>query len=138
MHPKLTLLYYRLLGAKIGRNVILHEETKLLECDLLTIEDGCRIDAACVRAFCVEREGMFRLEPIHIGTKAVINCYTTLEPGSRIPDGAVYGPHASSFDDPQPRSYAAYNTTLQEEPHFLLKLLVAWPIILVVKFIARS
>ncbi|KAF8887354.1 acetyl-CoA synthetase-like protein [Infundibulicybe gibba] len=137
MHPTLQILYYRLLGARIGDNVQIAEDVFLGEPDLITLEDGCRIDNSSLRGFRVESDGYFRLDNIVIGRRAVINTYTYISPGAHIPAGAVYGPHASSHDPPSPRSYAAYNRTLFLQPHFLLKLFVAWPIILVVQFLAH-
>ena len=99
MHPKLEILYYRMLGARIGRDVIIDPEAKLAEYDLLTLHDGCRIDKSLMRGFCVERDGCFRLEPIVIGRGAIVNTYTQLAPGAVVPDGATYGPHASSHDE---------------------------------------
>ncbi|KAF9563625.1 acetyl-CoA synthetase-like protein [Agrocybe pediades] len=132
-HPSLILLYYRLLGARIGRDVHLEENARLFEADLVTLEDGCRIDATVLRGFSVERDGCFRLAPVSIGRKAFVNSYTNISPGAHIPDGVVYGPHASSYDEPSPKSYAAYNDTLNFEPSLFIKIFVAWPVILVIK-----
>lgn len=134
MHPELSKLYYRLLGARIGKNVSISKQARLGEFDLLTFEDGCHIDSALVRGFCVEREGCFRLEPIVIGKRAIVNSYTQISPGAVIPESSVYGPHASSFDAPSPPRFAVYNRTLLQEPHWLLKVFVAFPIVFVVTF----
>ncbi|KAJ6474655.1 acetyl-CoA synthetase-like protein [Mycena vitilis] len=136
MHPSLEILYYRLLGARIGRNVRIEKGAKLGEYDLLTFRDGCRVDTALVRGFCVEREGFFRLDNVVIGEKAIVNTFTQIAPGAVIGDGTVYGPHASSRDSPSPRSYAAFNRTLLPEPSFWLKMFVAWPVMFVVYFIS--
>jgi hypothetical protein len=132
--PGLERFYARLLGANIGRDVHIDKSAQLGEYDLLTIEDGARIDKALVRGFCVERDGYFRLERIHIGRRAVINTYTQIAPGAVISEGKVYGPHASSHEDPSPKFFANYNRTLKMEPHWALKVFVAWPIILLVNF----
>ncbi|KAJ8092843.1 putative NRPS-like protein biosynthetic cluster [Marasmius tenuissimus] len=132
LHPSLELVYYRLLGARIGRNVSIDKHAKLGEFDLLTFEDGCRIDASNIRGFCVEREGGFRLDRVTIGRRAVVNTYTWISPGSSIPKNSVWGPHASSLERPVPRSFAAYNRSLVQEPHWLLKILIAWPVMLIV------
>ncbi|CAK5273778.1 unnamed protein product, partial [Mycena citricolor] len=137
MHPLLEILYYRLLGAKIGRNVRISKDARLGEYDLLTFRDGCRIDGSMIRGFCVEREGMIRLDRIIIGQRALINTYTQISPGAVIPDNTVYGPHASSKDPPSPRSYAAFNRTLLEEPSLWLKFFVAWPVIVAVYFVSN-
>ncbi|TFK39680.1 acetyl-CoA synthetase-like protein [Crucibulum laeve] len=136
MHPSLEILYYRLLGAKIGKDVHIDKYARLSEHDLLTIRDGCRIDTSLVRGFCVERDGYFRLDNIVIGSDAVLNTYTMISPGANIPGGTVYGPHASSHDSPSPDSYAAYNRTLLLEPHWLLKVFVAWPAIALVSILS--
>ncbi|KAF7357014.1 Peroxisomal-coenzyme a synthetase [Mycena venus] len=116
MHPALEILYYRLLGARVGRNVRIDKGAKLGEYDLLTFRDGCRVDTALVRGFCGGEGG--------------------IAPGARIPDGSVYGPHANSRDSPSPRAYAAFNRTLLDEPSFWLKLFVAWPVMFLVYFIS--
>ncbi|RPD65127.1 acetyl-CoA synthetase-like protein [Lentinus tigrinus ALCF2SS1-6] len=136
MHPSLEIIYYRLLGARIGKDVYIDPKARLAEYDLLTLHDGCRIDNALVRGFCVEREGCFRLEPIVIGRGATVNTYTQLAPGAVIPDGATYGPHASSHDQPSPDGHAQYNRASMPQPHWALKLFVAAPIIFVVKIAA--
>ncbi|KAJ6528632.1 acetyl-CoA synthetase-like protein [Mycena vulgaris] len=129
IHPALHVMYYRLLGVSIGKNVTIDRHAILGEFDLLTFGDGCVIDNAVIRGFCVEREGFFTLDTVTIGRYAVINTYTQISPGAIIPDGAVYGPHASSRDSPSPEGFAAYNRKRIPEPHLLLKLFVAWPII---------
>ena len=132
----MAILYYRLLGASIGKDVYIEESTRLYECDLITLGDGCHLDTATLRGFCVERDGYFRLEPITIGRKAFVNIYTSISPGFQVPDESVYGPHASSYDAPSPNTFAAYNRTLFEEPSLILKVLVAWPIIGLVIFLS--
>ncbi|KAK7062500.1 peroxisomal-coenzyme a synthetase [Favolaschia claudopus] len=136
MHPSLEILYYRLLGARIGKGVKIDKQARLGEYDLLTFEDGCVVDNALIRGFCVERQGFFTLGRITIGRYAIINTYTQIAPGSFIPDGAVYGPHASSHDPSSPESFAAYNRPMIPEPNFWLKHFVAWPIIFLVFFVS--
>ncbi|TBU54904.1 acetyl-CoA synthetase-like protein [Dichomitus squalens] len=136
MHPSLEIFYFRMLGARIGRDVIIDSKAKLAEFDLLTLHDGCRIDNALVRGFCVERDGCFRLEPIVIGRGAIVNTYTQLAPGAVVPDGATYGPHASSHDEPSPDSHAQYGRAAVPQPHWALKFLLAYPVILIVKIAA--
>ncbi|KII85716.1 hypothetical protein PLICRDRAFT_116163 [Plicaturopsis crispa FD-325 SS-3] len=137
LDPFLETIYYRLLGAKIGKDVQIMKGAKLGELDMLTFEDGCRVDAnTLIRGFCVERDGYFRLENTTIGRNAVINTYTQIAPGSHIPDNAVYGPHASSYEKPSPGSYVDFNRTTFAQPHCLLRVLVAFPIIFVVVFVS--
>ncbi|KAI8995280.1 acetyl-CoA synthetase-like protein [Trametes punicea] len=137
LHPSLGAFYFRMLGARIGRDVRIDSRATLAEYDLLTLHDGCRIDNALIRGFCVERDGCFRLEPIVIGRGATVNTYTQVAPGAVIPDGAVYGPHASSHDEPSPDNLAHANRTVAPEPHWALKLFIAGPIIFAVKVAAH-
>ncbi|KAJ7124381.1 acetyl-CoA synthetase-like protein [Mycena epipterygia] len=136
LHPSLNVIYYQLLGARIGKNVTIDIEARLGEFDLLTFGDGCVVDNALIRGFCVEREGFFTLDKVIIGRYAIINTYTQISPGAVIPDGAVYGPHASSYDVPAPEGFAAYSRPMISEPHLLMKLFVAWPVIVSVFFIS--
>lgn len=129
-------LYCRLLGARVGKNVWIDNTASLGEFDLLTFEDGCRVDKALVRGFAVERNGHFRLAPILIGRNAVINTFTQVAPGARIPDSAVFGPHASSHEQPSPPSFMQYNRTAFKQPHILLKIFVGMPVIFAVLFIS--
>ncbi|KAK1232838.1 putative NRPS-like protein biosynthetic cluster [Marasmius sp. AFHP31] len=132
--PSLQRTYYRLLGAKIGRDVKIDKAAQLGELDLITLHDGCRIDKALVRGFCVERDGYFRLAPIVIGSNASINTMTQIAPGATIPGSSVYGPQSSSWEDPSPPEYAAYNRNAIAQVHWSLRLLIAWPIIILVEF----
>ena len=133
MHPSLEIIYYRMLGARIGKGVTIDPQAKLAEFDLLTLHDDCRIDNSLVRGFCVERDGCFRLDPIVIGRGAVVNTYTQIAPGAVIPDGMTYGPHASSHDEPSPDAHGQYGRGTIPEPHWTLKVFVAYPVIGLVK-----
>ncbi|KAF9528938.1 AMP-dependent synthetase and ligase [Crepidotus variabilis] len=136
VHPSLTILYYRLLGARIGQGVQLDDDAMLYECDLITLEDGCHIDSTCLRGFRVEQDGYFTLAPTLVGKKAFINASTFISAGAQVPPGAVYGPHASSYDLSSQRMFAAYNRTLLPKPSIWLRIFVAYPLIFVVTFIS--
>ncbi|KAI0334381.1 acetyl-CoA synthetase-like protein [Cubamyces sp. BRFM 1775] len=137
LHPFLEALYFRMMGARIGKDVRIDSKAKLAEYDLLTLHDGCHIDNALVRGFCVERDGCFRLDPIVVGRGATINTYTQVSPGAIIPDGAVYGPHASSHDEPSPDHLAQAARAVAPQPHWALKVFVGAPIIFIVKAAAH-
>ena len=76
--------------------------------------------------------GLFRLNRVIVRHGAVINTYTTIALGAIIPDGTIYGPHASSPDDPSPPTYAMFNEFSIRLPHKLLQIFVAWPVIAIV------
>ena len=115
-----------LLGTRIGRDVHRNERMWGSECDLLALQDGY---SQTLRGFCDERDGYFRLAPVTIGTKAVVNAYTNISPGASIADGAVYGLRASLYktflkDHTPERSYTPLlhgsNQTLLPDP--------SWPL----------
>jgi hypothetical protein len=138
VHPSLEILYYRMLGARIGKNVVIDPRATLGECDLLNLQDDCRVDASQIRGFRVERNGFFRLDYIKLGRSVVVNTYTVISPGAVISDGSVCGPHASSYDGPSPATYAAYNRAALPEPSWFSMIFIAWPIILAVWIISCS
>lgn len=120
MHPALERIYMQLLGARVGSNVRVSKLARFGEYDLLDIGDNCLIDKAIVRGFCVERDGYFRLGRIMIGDNVVINTYTQLAPDTIIMDNQVFGPHASSHDDPSDPSFAIYNSSTIPRPKGVL------------------
>lgn len=136
LNPRLIRLYCRLMGAQVGHDVQLDQTAALGEFDLLTFKDGCKVDKALVRGFCVERDGYFRLAPIVIGKDSIINTYTQIAPGATIPDNTVWGPHSSSHEHPMPTDFVNYNRTTFRKPKLSLRIFVAAPIILTVMFIA--
>ncbi|CEH15707.1 acetyl-synthetase-like protein [Ceraceosorus bombacis] len=133
--PGLTRTYFRLLGMSIGSDVQIDKFAKIAEHDLITIHDGARIDKSLVRAFCVERDGYFRLEPIIIGRDCVVNTFTQISPGARLADGTVWGPQASSHEEPSSDAYAAYNRNAAPMPHWALVWFIGTPILLIIKVI---
>lgn len=133
--PALEKVYFRLLGMSIGHDVKIEKYAKLAEYDLITIHDGARIDKSLVRGFCVERDGYFRLEPIIIGRDCVVNTFTQISPGARLADGTVWGPQASSHEEPSSDAYAAYNRTAAPAPHPALIAFIGVPIVLVIQVI---
>ena len=136
MNSELLKVYCRLLGARIGKGVQIDPSAVLGEYDLLTIEDHSRIDKATVRGFCVERAGRFRLAPIHVGRRVTINTYTHIAPGSNLEDDIVIGPHASSYDSPASTSAVHSNRHSLRQPHWLLVVLLGWPIIAFIVFVS--
>ncbi|WFD27979.1 putative NRPS-like protein biosynthetic cluster [Malassezia nana] len=136
LSSSLMKLYFRLLGMQIGKGVQIDSKAKIWEHDLITIHDRAVIDRARIRGFCVERDGFFRLEPIVIGRDCVVNTYTQISPGARLADGTVWGPQSSSHEAPSPDSYAAFNRMSVPQPHILLRLLIGYPIVILVRIIS--
>ncbi len=83
-------MFYRMMGAKIGRNVIINT-TVIHDCDLLEIGDDAVIGGdACIIAHSAERGHIVR-KRVKIGKGATIGQYATILAGADIGDGAVVG-----------------------------------------------
>jgi len=85
----LLVLWYRLLGAKIGRGVSM-ESTEILEPDLVTIGDGCRLEYNCRLVTAEVVHGCLRFRPVVIedkvslGVRAVVIGGAHAATGSRV------------------------------------------------------
>lgn len=71
-HPAALAWYYRLLGAKIGRNCLIHEYAQLDAHDLLEFGDDTLVGDATVTPFGV-LSGGFELSPIKLGREVTIS-----------------------------------------------------------------
>lgn len=91
------ILYYRMMGARIGRNVTING-AKTGEWDLLEIKDGAVLEHCMVRPFAGERNTTMYLAPITIGRNTVINKSTIIAPGCTVPDDACLGPNTSGWE----------------------------------------
>lgn len=99
----LTALYYRLMGANVGRRTRIAVTADLGEFDLLTIGDGACIDeSAIMRPFSLEG-GAMSLKPIEIGANASIGTRATIVPGSVLPTDTEISPLGTS-DNPKARN----------------------------------
>ena len=79
--------YYRLLGAKIGKNVELNTSTLKGEWDLVEIGDGVILaDKVHIRPFAVEKGCTMYLSKITIGNHATVGLGSTLAPGTTVPE----------------------------------------------------
>lgn len=87
----LLSLYYRLMGAKIGRNVFLGTEDFAIY-DLLTIGDDTSIGADSGALGCTVENGMLIIGPVTIGrrcfvgTRAILGENTVMEDGAALED----------------------------------------------------
>ncbi|KAH7116342.1 peroxisomal-coenzyme A synthetase [Dactylonectria macrodidyma] len=92
-----NILYYRLMGAKIGRDVKL-ESAQLGEYDLLDIRDGATLSKCVCRPFAVEANTHMLLSPITIGRNSSVGLSSVIAPGSTVPSDACLGPNSSSWE----------------------------------------
>lgn len=83
-------MFYRMMGAKIGKNVIINT-TVIHDCDLLEIGDDAVIGGdACIIAHSAEK-GRIHRKRVKIGKGATIGQYATILAGADIGNGAVVG-----------------------------------------------
>ncbi len=89
----LANLYYRMMGAKIGRGVQLNSEN-INDASMLTFGDGVVVGGgATINGHLVEK-GEIILAPVTIGEGALIGGGSIVQPGCRIGDGSVVGSRA--------------------------------------------
>jgi acetyltransferase-like isoleucine patch superfamily enzyme len=88
--------YYRLMGAKIGKGVILSLLTNIKEYDLVTIGDECVLDAGTISPFGLVSGG-FELKPISFGARVIMGPKSIAVPGASIPDDSYIGHRSSSY-----------------------------------------
>ncbi|KAL5624568.1 hypothetical protein BROUX41_004628 [Berkeleyomyces rouxiae] len=129
-HSTLTL-YYRIMGAKIGKNVVLRD-TKLQEFDLIEIGDNVVIESSRIRPFAAERNTSMYLGNIKIGKNCTVGTASFIAPGSVIPDNTCIGPNSSSWElqdaDEGNKHLLAGGTP---SPHWALTLFVTKPLVLI-------
>ncbi len=80
-------IFYRLMGAKIGKNVFLGTDN-VRTFDLVSIGDNSSIGAeASLNGFTIEN-GVLHVGPVHVGKGCFIGARTVLRHGSRMEDGS--------------------------------------------------
>jgi non-ribosomal peptide synthetase-like protein len=93
----LAPVFYRLLGARIGKRVYLG--AVLDEPDLVTIGDDASIaDMAILRTHSLQ-DGVLRLRRIHIGNGAFVGCRAVISAGASLGDGAKLHPQSCLVED---------------------------------------
>jgi len=86
----INIFFYRLLGAKIGKNVIINT-TCVYDAHLLEIGDNTIIGGDAVIIGHSAEGNKLIVDPIKIGKNVPIGQYTTVLPGVIIEDGAIIG-----------------------------------------------
>lgn len=83
-------LWFRLLGAKIGKRVLVNA-IDISDWDLVTIEDDAMLGAGVVILGHVGEMGRLKLEPVHIGKGCNVGRSAVIFPGTTLEDGSVLG-----------------------------------------------
>ncbi|PHH74410.1 hypothetical protein CDD80_3105 [Ophiocordyceps camponoti-rufipedis] len=143
------ILYHRLMGAKIGRDVQI-SDVILGEWDLLDIRDGARLERCHCRPFAAEENSSMYLGRIVIGERASVGLMSVLAPGTEVLPDTRIGANSSSWEQadswsgstPGPAGTwpdveaGAETAPPIPEPHWLLTLLLTMPIYLIGWFIS--
>lgn len=85
----ITAFFWKMMGARIGKQTKIDPDVLLLEADLLEIGDNCRIEEE-VTLFCHKfNNGGLEVAPIVIPSKTYVGSRTVILPGSKIVDENV-------------------------------------------------
>jgi acyl-CoA synthetase (AMP-forming)/AMP-acid ligase II/acetyltransferase-like isoleucine patch superfamily enzyme/acyl carrier protein len=127
------ILFYRLMGAKIGKNVIIEPGTVLGEYDLLEIADNVELDRCVCRPFAAERNTTMYLGKIRLGFKSAAGLNTVIAPGTSLPPHTCLGMKSSSweYNDASETKYDQLASRIPG-PHWLPWTLFGLPLIFLI------
>lgn len=83
-------VFYRMMGARIGRNVLINT-CNMFDFDLVTIGDDTMIGGDAVVIGHVGEGGFLRLRPVTIGQRCTVGQSAIVFPGAVMEDGSVLG-----------------------------------------------
>jgi len=138
-HPQTLNMYYRMLGAKIGKNARISVKADIAEFDLVTIGEGAAVEYSTLRGFGVDNGSMI-LGPVTVGNHSSVGTRSVVAPYTTIPDFAHLGPATSSYEvnsaatktDPNNAAHAAdhfsYNRQAFPQPTMTSQLFIISPI----------
>ncbi|TID27890.1 putative peroxisomal-coenzyme a synthetase [Venturia nashicola] len=131
------VLFYRLLGAKIGKNVTIEPSTILGEYDLLEFGDNVELDRCICRPFAVERNTSMFLGKIRMGKNSAAGLKTIIAPGTDLPEDVCLGVNSSSWEwkEATDSNYDQLQSRIPQ-PHWILWFIVGIPIIFTVKAVS--
>ncbi len=93
-------LLFRLLGAKLGKNVQFNSKF-VFDATLLEIGDNTVIGGGAIIIGHIVERGLLRLKKVKIGRNVTIGSHATIMPGCEIGDGAMIGASAVLLKDTQ-------------------------------------
>ncbi|HOY10162.1 MAG TPA: DapH/DapD/GlmU-related protein [Candidatus Omnitrophota bacterium] len=91
-------LLFRLLGAKLGRNVQFNSKF-VFDATLLEIGDNTVVGGGAIIIGHIVERGLLRLKKVKIGRNVTIGSHATIMPGCEIGDGAIIGASAVLLKD---------------------------------------
>jgi acyl-CoA synthetase (AMP-forming)/AMP-acid ligase II/acetyltransferase-like isoleucine patch superfamily enzyme/acyl carrier protein len=92
------VLFYRCMGAKIGKNVLIQPGTIIDEYDLLEIGDNVELDRCVCRGFAAEHNTTMYLGRIKMGNNSAAGLNTIVAPGTQVPENTCLGMKSSSWE----------------------------------------
>ncbi len=93
----LLAMYYRMLGAKIGKGARIHPDADVAEFDLVEIGERAAIETSTLRGFGVDNGAMI-LGPVGVGDFGSLGIKSIVAPYTCIPENCHLGPVTSSYD----------------------------------------
>ena len=91
-------LLFRLLGAKLGKNVQFNSKY-VYDATLLEIGDNTVVGGGAIIIGHIVERGLLRLKKVKIGKNVTIGSHCTIMPGCEIEDGAIIGASAVLLKD---------------------------------------
>ena len=123
------VLYHRLMGAKIGRGVVIEPGTTLGEHDLLDIGDNVQLDRCICRPFAAEHNTTMYLGRIRMGKNSAAGLKAIIAPGTDLPENTCLGVNSSSWEskDATDSNYDLLGSRIPQ-PHWVLWVFVVLPL----------
>jgi len=129
--------YYRLLGAKIGKNARISLEADIAEFDLVHIGENAAVEVSTVRGFGVDNGAMI-LGRVSVGDESSIGVRSVVAPFTSIPHHCHLGPVTSTYDvKGLDANHLRVNRRHMPEPSVMMQLLIAVPIHFLVNCIGQ-
>lgn len=134
--------YYRLLGARVGKNARISLDADVAEYDLVTVGEGAAVEYATLRGFGVDN-GCMLLGPVEVGKYASVGTRSVVAPYTTIPDDANLGPSTASYEisafaDGSDVRHVDYNRQALPEPSLFSQLFIAGPITFLVDTLSHT
>jgi len=82
--------FFRMMGARIGRNVLINT-SNIFDFDLIEIGDSAFIGGDAVIIGHVGERGLLRIRPVRIGPRCTIGQSSVVFPGATMEEGSVLG-----------------------------------------------
>ena len=130
-------IYYRMLGAKIGKGARISLEAEVAEFDLVTVGDNAAVEMATLRGFGVDNGAMV-LGPVEVGKDSSIGVRSVVAPFTSVPDNCHLAPATSSYDvKALDKKFAEVNRRMMPQPAPLKQVLVTGTITFLVNCVAQ-